>query len=307
MRKERTYMKIFRMLGRNIRDAFKSVFRNFSLSLASISCITITLIIVAISILATLNVNNFAKVMKEDVTMVVFLNTETTAEEEEQIEFQLKNMDNVESVEFRSKEDVKNEMAGTSETLRSIMEEWEESDNPLKDNYLIKVTDIEKIKDTANEIQKIEQVDAVNYGEGMIEQLITAYDAVQKVSLLVVIALIVVTIFLIINTIKLTIFSRKREISIMRLVGASNFTIKNPFVIEGMFLGILGSIIPILITTYGYLAFYNHFQGYLFSSPLIKLIKPEPFIYYVALLVLVIGIIVGMLGSYRAVKKYLKV
>lgn len=307
MRKERTYMKIFRMLGRNIRDAFKSVFRNFSLSLASISCITITLIIVAISILATLNVNNFAKVMKEDVTMVVFLNTETTAEEEEQIEFQLKNMDNVESVEFRSKEDVKNEMAGTSETLRSIMEEWEESDNPLKDNYLIKVTDIEKIKDTANEIQKIEQVDAVNYGEGMIEQLITAYDAVQKVSLLVVIALIVVTIFLIINTIKLTIFSRKREISIMRLVGASNFTIKNPFVIEGMFLGMLGSIVPILITTYGYLAFYNHFQGYLFSSPLIKLIKPEPFIYYVALLVLVIGIIVGMLGSYRAVKKYLKV
>lgn len=300
-------MKIFRMLGRNIRDAFKSVFRNFSLSLASISCITITLIIVAISILATLNVNNFAKVMKEDVTMVVFLNTETTAEEEEQIEFQLKNMDNVESVEFRSKEDVKNEMAGTSETLRSIMEEWEESDNPLKDNYLIKVTDIEKIKDTANEIQKIEQVDAVNYGEGMIEQLIIAYDAVQKVSLLVVIALIVVTIFLIINTIKLTIFSRKREISIMRLVGASNFTIKNPFVIEGMFLGMLGSIVPILITTYGYLAFYNHFQGYLFSSPLIKLIKPEPFIYYVALLVLVIGIIVGMLGSYRAVKKYLKV
>lgn len=300
-------MKIFRMLGRNIRDAFKSVFRNFSLSLASISCITITLIIVAISILATLNVNNFAKVMKEDVTMVVFLNTETTAEEEEQIEFQLKNMDNVESVEFRSKEDVKNEMAGTSETLRSIMEEWDEADNPLKDNYLIKVTDIEKIKDTANEIQKIEQVDAVNYGEGMIEQLITAYDAVQKVSLLVVIALIVVTIFLIINTIKLTIFSRKREISIMRLVGASNFTIKNPFVIEGMFLGMLGSIVPILITTYGYLAFYNHFQGYLFSSPLIKLIKPEPFIYYVALLVLVIGIIVGMLGSYRAVKKYLKV
>ena len=93
----------------------------------------------------------------------------------------------------------------------------------------------------------------------------------------------------------------------MRLVGASNFTIKNPFVIEGMFLGMLGSIVPILITTYGYLAFYNHFQGYLFSSPLIKLIKPEPFIYYVALLVLVIGIIVGMLGSYRAVKKYLKV
>ena len=92
----------------------------------------------------------------------------------------------------------------------------------------------------------------------------------------------------------------------MRLVGASNFTIKTPFIIEGMILGLLGSIIPVILTTYGYLAFYNHFNGYLYSE-LIKLIKPEPFIYTTSLIVVIIGIIVGMIGSASAVRKYLKV
>ena len=129
---------------------------------------------------------------------------------------------------------------------------------------------------------------------------------IQKGTIVAVIMLIIVTVFLIVNTIKLTIFSRKREISIMRLVGAGNFSIKMPFVIEGMVLGMIGSIIPILIVIYGYFALYKHFDGQLFS-PLIKLISPEPFIYIVSLVILVIGIVVGMIGSYKAVRKYLKV
>ena len=92
----------------------------------------------------------------------------------------------------------------------------------------------------------------------------------------------------------------------MRLVGASNFTIKTPFIIEGMILGLFGSIVPILFTMYGYLAFYRHFDGYLFSE-LILLIVPEPFIYSTSLIIVAIGILVGMIGSASAVKKYLKI
>lgn len=136
--------------------------------------------------------------------------------------------------------------------------------------------------------------------------MVKAFASIEKVTYGIVIALILVTVFLIVNTIKLTISARKREISIMRLVGASNFTIKTPFIIEGMILGLFGSIIPIVISTYGYLAFYNHFNGYLFSE-LIQLIKPEPFMYTTALMVLGVGIVVGMIGSASAVKKYLKV
>ena len=136
--------------------------------------------------------------------------------------------------------------------------------------------------------------------------MIGAFSSVEKVTYGIVIALILVTVFLIINTIKLTISARRREIGIMRLVGASNFTIKTPFIIEGMILGLLGSIVPIIITTYGYLAFYKHFDGHLYSK-LIELIKPEPFIYNISLMVLGIGIVVGMVGSASAVKKYLKI
>ncbi len=299
-------MKFFRMLRRSIRDAFKSVFRNFSLSLASISCITITLIIVAISIIVTFNVQSFTREMEKDLTIVVFLDTDTTEEEVNDIKDKLESMSNVESLTYQSKSAVKEEMSKENEIFNEVMSTWDDEDNPLKDTFQVKVKVVERISNTAKSIEKIDKVSSVKYGEGMVDNLIEAFEAAQNVSYGMVIALILVTVFLIINTIKLTIFSRKREISIMRLVGASNFTIKTPFIIEGMVLGILGSIIPILIVCFGYIALYNHFDGYLYSK-MITLIEPEPFIYMVSGIVLVIGIIVGMIGSASAVRKYLKV
>ena len=299
-------MKFFRMLRRSIRDAFKSVFRNFSLSLASISCITITLIIVAISILITFNVQNFTTEMEKDLTIVIFLDTDTTEEEVNTVREKLENMANVESLTYQSKASVKEEMSKENEVFNEVMSSWSDENNPLKDTFQVKVKQVEKISDTAKRIERIDKVSSVKYGEGMVDNLIEAFDAAKKVSYGMVIALVLVTVFLIINTIKLTIFSRKREISIMRLVGASNFTIKTPFIIEGMVLGLLGSIIPILIVCFGYIALYNHFDGYLYSR-MITLIEPEPFIYMVSGIVLVIGIIVGMIGSASAVRKYLKV
>lgn len=299
-------MKPFRMFGRSIRDAFKSVFRNFSLSLASISCISITLIIVAVALLASLNVDNFAKMIKEDVTIVVFINREVPSDKINVIRAKLDQIENISSIEYKSKDSIKNEMQSSSDTLESIMKDWQDENNPLKDTFQVKVDDIEKIENTASQIKKIEGVDSVNYGETMINRFLAAFKMLEKGTILAVILLIIVTVFLIINTIKLTIFSRKREISIMRLVGASNFSIKMPFVIEGMVLGLIGSIIPILVIIYGYYAVYKHFGGQIFS-PLIKLITPEPFIYIISLVVLVIGVVVGMIGSYQAVRKYLKV
>lgn len=152
----------------------------------------------------------------------------------------------------------------------------------------------------------MDNVSVVRYGEGMVDKMVAAFSSIEKVTYGVVIALVLVTVFLIINTIKLTISARKREIGIMRLVGASNFTIKTPFIIEGMILGMFGSIVPIGFSTYGYMVFYNHFDGHLYSE-LIKLLLPEPFIYQVSLIVLGVGILVGMIGSAQAVRKYLKV
>ena len=299
-------MKLFRMIGRSIRDALKSVIRNFSLSLASISCITITLIIVAVAIVASLNVQNFTREIEKDMTIVVFLDNKATQEDAKEVENKIKKLSNVSKYTYQTKQDVKEKMQQESEVFNTVLETWEDEDSPLKDTFQVKVKEIEKIKETAEKIEKINNVAVVRYGEGMVDKMVSAFSSVQKVTYGIVGALILVTIFLIVNTIKLKKKKKKREISIMRRVGASNFTIKTPFIIDAMILGMFGSIIPIVLTMYGYSAFYKHFNGYLFSE-LIKLIKPEPFIYQTSLAVLGIGIIVGMIGSAGAVRKYLKV
>lgn len=299
-------MKGFRILGRNIRDSFKSVFRNFSLSLASISCITITLIVVSISMVLTFNVNNFTELVEKDVTIVAFLNKDVDLEKRLVIESEIRGMFEVDTYEFISKQDIAKQMMESSEAFKHAIGNWEEGEIPLQDTFQIKIKNIEKIGIIAENIKNIDGVSIVKYGEGMIEQLITVFDVIRKICIGIVIALIIVTAFLIANTIKITIFSRKREIEIMRLVGASNLNIKIPFIFEGLFLGILGSVIPIIITIYGYISLYNNFDGQVLS-PFIKLVSPEPFVYIVCLILIAIGILVGMFGSLRAVKKYLKI
>lgn len=299
-------MKIFRTLFRSIRDAFKSVVRNFSLSLASISCITITLVIIAAALLISVNVRNFTDEIEKDVTIVTFLNSDVTDKVREDFEVELKKLDNVDSYTFKSKSEVKADMEESEKELSEILKDWDDSENPLKDTYTIKVKEVEKIGETAKKIEKFKGVSLVQYGEGLVEKLVGVFGAIEKVTIIAALALALVTIFLIINTIKLTIFSRQREISIMRLVGASNMRIKLPFVIEGIVLGIIGSIIPIVIIVYGYTALFEHFGGQLFS-PIIKLIDPMPFVLYASLIVLGVGMLVGMIGSARAVRRYIKV
>ncbi len=299
-------MKSFRTFVRSLRDALKSVVRNFSLSLASVTCITITLIIIAAALLISENVSNFTTEIERDVTVVAFLDSDVSDEVRDEFELNLKKNMNIDNYTFKSKSEVKDEMQEENETFSAVLSEWDDSENPLKDTYTIKVHDVDKIGDTAKEIEQMEGVSSVQYGEGLVEKLVGVFDAIEKITMVAAAALIIVTIFLIINTIKLTIFSRKREIGIMRLVGASNSRIKLPFVIEGIILGIIGSIIPILVIVLGYTTLYDYFEGQLFS-PVIKLINPMPFVVNTSLIVLVIGMLVGMIGSYRAVRRYIKV
>ena len=210
-------MRAIRIFGRNIRDAFKSVFRNFSLSLASIACIIITLCVVSIAIILSYNVNNFTVRVEQDMTIVVFLNRDIEDERIKEIEDEIKVLNNVESVTFNDKMQIAEEMKESSEDLAGFLEQYEDRDsNPLSDAFHVKVTDVLTIEDVALEIEKIDGVMSVKYGEGMIEPLISTFDFVKNISYGVVIALVLVTAFLISNTIKITIFSRKREIEIMR-------------------------------------------------------------------------------------------
>lgn len=306
-------MRGFRSIKRYFRDAIHGVFRNFSLSLASILCITITLVVVAVSLILSMNVENFSESIRKDVTVVMFLKKETTKEDEEKIKKELESVDNIEksTIVFKSKVESANELKKGNDIFSTTVDKWTEDTNPLLDSYMFKVKDIEKIDDTVVAVKNLsftkDKINNINYGEDIVHQLIVVFNVVEKICIIAVVSLILVTAFLIANTIKLAIYSRKREIEIMRLVGASNISIKIPFILEGLFIGLIGSIVPILIVIFGYTSLFDFFGGKLFGSALASLVSPVPFIYNVSGILLVIGIVVGMVGSYQAVKKYLKI
>lgn len=306
-------MRGFRTINRYFRDAFHGVFRNFSLSLASISCITITLIVVAFSLLLSMNVENFSESIRKDVTVVMFLKSDTTAEDVSKIKKELEGVSNIENstIEFKSKADSALELKNGNDIFATTVDKWTDETNPLLDSYMFKVKEIEEIDNTVKEVNNLpftkDKINNINYGEDIVHQMIVVFNVVRKICIVAVAALVLVTAFLIANTIKLAIYSRRREIEIMRLVGASNTSIKVPFILEGLFIGIIGSIIPILVTIFGYSTLYDFFGGKLFSSALAALIAPMPFVYNISGILVLIGILVGMIGSYQAVRKYLKI
>ena len=297
-------MKAIRILIRSIRDAFKSVFRNFSLSIASITCIAITLILVSISLIMSSNVNHFTQAMENELTIVTYLKTDVDENKRNEIQDKIKSMSSFESLEFKSKDTWKEEIKNSLGELDSIIENMDE--NPLYDSILVKVKNVSDLKATTNAINEIDGVESATYGKDSVDQMIGIFKVVEHVSLVIVVALILVTAFLISNTIRLTIYSRRNEIEIMRLVGTSNTAIKLPFEFEGLFLGILGSIIPVIITIYAYIIAYDYTGGYIFSH-MIQLVSPGTLLLNVSLVLVIIGGLVGMLGSWHAVRKYLKI
>ena len=302
-------MRIFRIIGRSIQNAGKSILRNFSLSMASITCSIITLILVSIGMLLSYNINNITKNIENELTIVIFMDKNITTDELNKTKEDLNNIDNVKHVTFKSKEEIKNNMANENDTFNKIISTWEEGENPLQDSFIIEVKDIKDINETATTIKNMEKVSLVKYGETTVNDLIKVFSAVKKITTGLVVGLILVTAFLINNTIKITIFSRKREIDIMRLVGTSNIVIKLPFFIEGFFIGFIGSLVPVLITIFGYSYAYNALNTVNLSNimNILTLVSPGEVIYKVSLLLILIGTVIGAFSSVKAVRKYLTI
>ena len=297
-------MKAIRILRRSIRDSFKSIFRNFSLSMASIICTTITLILVAIALFLSYNVRQITTTLEHELTVVAYFKRDVTEEQKIRIENDLKTMENVDEYRIKTKEEWKAEMGKEQEILETTLDYLQE--NPLLDSLIVKVKDVNNLKSVAEKLRKYDFIENAEYGEGMVENIIGIFDVISVGTIAIVIALVVVTAFLISNTIKLTIFSRKTQIEIKRLVGASNVAIKLPFVFEGFFLGILGSIVPVLLSIYGYTILYNTTGGYL-STKIMTLVEPFPFVLIVSGFLVVVGSVVGMIGSWLSVRKHLKI
>lgn len=301
-------MKLFRMIKNGVRDAFKSVYRNFSLSIASISCISITLIVVSLALLVAFNVENFSNKAGDNVTIVTYLKLGVTEEDIKEFEESIDKMENVsKGWAKQTPAQRKQALIDEDDFFSSVGTLIENENEVFHYRYDINVEDVKKLDETRDDLKSMKVVESADYGDETITKMIDMFDIAGKIAIVVAVILMVVTVFLIVNTIKLTIFSRRREISIMRVVGASNITIKNPFIIEGFIIGLLGSIIPVVVTIFGYKAFYSKLDDGHFMTFWLEFIEPQPFIYFVSAIIVAIGVLVGMFGSSRAVRKYLKV
>ncbi len=288
---------------RHIFESLKSLKRNGWMSIASISAVTITLILVGMSLSVIWNVTNFAKNVENDVDIAVYIQIGTTEAEVEALKHELQALPNVENVEFSSKVDQYNEL------VEKFGDEWkifEEDENPLYDVYIVKAQDPKHVTDIHNQVQHLPYVERADYGGASSDKIFKFAEVVKRWGLLGSVVLLIIAIFLISNTIRITILSRKREIQIMKLVGAKNSYIRWPFFIEGAWIGLIGSIVPIIIMTFGYQRIYRITERSILTSS-ITLIPPGELIYKINLIMIGIGVLIGSLGSILSMRRFLKV
>lgn len=286
---------------KHIESALKSMLRHLGMSLSSFTAISITLILMSVFLLLAGNLMRFTSTIQTELKIHVAIDTVAEAADVASLEEQLKGMKEITSVSFSSRE---NELDKLIENSGSLFGEYRES-NPLNDIYIVEVEDAKQIPEVTKNINLIKGVENAQYGGDSISSMIDIFTIIRNGGAIFVILLGLLATFLVSTTIKMTIRARKKEIAIMRSVGASNDYIQMPFKLEGLFIGILGSIIPIIFTIGGYLWLYNSLNGQFLSKMLI-MEKPFPFVLIVCIVLLVCGALVGFIGSYLSVRKFLR-
>lgn len=307
-----TVMKISTLL-RHFREGAKSIVRNGWMTFASIGSISISLFILGIFLLLSLNVNYLAEQIEKQVEITVFLEVNTAESEITALQNQIASIPEVGKVTFVPKEEgleFLKEQFG--ESGKHILEGMEGDDNPLNDAFKVEVHNPHDVIDVAELISAINEskypkpIYKVNYGQGTVEVMFKVTKVVRNIGLVLVAGLALTAMFLIANTIKLTILARSREIEIMKLVGATNSFIRWPFFIEGALLGIVGSMIPVALLLYGYWELVGATKME-FSLLMIKMKPFEEIAATLTLLLLGIGVVIGIWGTLLSVRKHLRV
>ena len=304
MKEVNTVMKI-RTIGRHARDSFKNISRNGWMTFASVSAVTVTLILVGVFFVIMMNLNRVAETIEDDVQIRVHIDVAATPQDQQTLKSEIESIPEVKTVTFSSKKaELDNLVSSLGEEGKSF--KLFEQDNPLNDVFIVKTKKPTDTMKVAKQIEKSTFVAKVKYGQGKVEKLFKFIKASRNVGVVLIIGLFFTAIFLISNTIKITIIARRREIKIMRLVGATNTFIRWPFFLEGLWLGVLGSILPIILISIAYYRAYDYVTPYL-EGTFIKILPIDPFIYQVSGILILMGALIGVWGSLMSVRKFLKV
>lgn len=300
------FSSCIRNLPNHTKTAVQNIWRNGVMSVSSVFAVTVTLLLIGLIGILAINIQDMTHNVEESLTIFVKLERHLDEKEVAAIGTQINEIGGVKNVTYSSKDEQLNEMIEQYGEQGAVLFESYREDNPLGDAYIVEVEDPKTMPQITDTINDIADVNKATYGGESTSNLVTGLEGVRNGGAIFIVALTAIALMLIANTIKITINSRETEISIMRMVGASNWYIRIPFMIEGILIGILGSIVPIIALYFGYSAIYNQLDGVLFSS-MLALRTPVPFIYEFGLVLMLLGSGVGLIGSYVSIRRFLKI
>lgn len=286
-----------------IREVFISLRRNNWMSVASIGTVAVSLFIFGMFLMMVMNMNKLAENMESQVQINVYLLDKVDREQARDIEKDLKEIEGVESVGFVTKDEAMERFKDRLGDQKTLLDALDET-NPLPDSFEVTVTNPDLVKTAAEKMEKIDGVECAKYGQDVMEHLFEITRLLRIFGFTLMLVLAFATLFIISNTIRLTVFARRKEIAIMKYVGATDWFIRWPFVMEGMVLGLFGSIIAAMVLRTAYTAMAEKVYETLAFFPLIP---EQPFLTYITIVVVISGMVVGAIGSAVSIKKFLKV
>ena len=290
-------------LLRPLKEAFYGFSRHFSMSFSSMVAVSVTLVLVSLFMMLTVNLQEITQTVEGKIQIHVQLTDEVS--DPKTLESDIQKLSGVSTVEYSSKDVELDKFIASYGKEGEIFEMYRGENNPLKNALIVELNDSTQIQAVTQSIASMSGVYKANYGGESTLKLVTLLQNVRDGGILLVLSLGILALILIINTIKITIQSRVHEITIMRTIGATNNFIRAPFVIEGIFIGLLGSLIPIGLSIYGYHYAYTALGGKLFTE-LFPLRPVFPFVFQLSYLLVLLGITLGLFGSFISVTRYLR-
>lgn len=287
-----------------VGDAFKSIKRNRTLSIASIATVTATFFILGVFLLTILTVKNGIGDVQSKIQVQVFLNDNITASQQKDLETKIKDTDGVLTVTYETKEQAFQKFADQLGEENKNLIVGLDKESFLPASYIIKVTKPEKVTNVVNNIKSMTGIEKIKDGRQFVDKVIMISNALKWIGLVIFVVLIGVSLFLIGNTIKITVYSRKREISIMKFIGATDWFIRWPFVLEGMIIGIVGVILADAFLYFTYKMLYVKIVREFIIS---NLVSPSYVSSVMLWQFLLGGIVIGAFGSVAAIRRFLAV
>lgn len=289
----------------NIKEAFQGMYRNRSMAVASIASVSSSLLVLGVMLCIVLNLNNItAKTQDQFNAVNVYLTDGLEETQIQEVGAKLLNLENVEAITYESKE----------QALNKLKERWGEKaylldgiDNPLQNSYIVEIKDAKKADLLVQNINAVSGVEETRYYKDVIDQLTKMVDTINKFGLALMLVLVFISTFIISTTIRLTINARKNEIFIMKYIGATNWFVRWPFIIEGLILGFVGALIAIGLTRVMYNAMYDFITTDSITFIHGYILHINDIFRNIVAVFFSMGIGIGTVGSVASVRKYLGV